>query len=172
MGLKKRHGVSADGLTAADRVQTFAAFGFHADLVGFQAESSRYLASNARNVGSELRPFEADGNVDIDDGVPGGSEQLAHPTQEEEARSVFPARRRVGEMPPDVAESARPQQGVTDGVGEHVAIGMADRTFLKRDPHTAQDQLAACHQSVKIVANASTQPRLRTARRHRFARVS
>jgi hypothetical protein len=48
-------------------------------------------------------------------------------------------------MPPDVAESGRPQQGVTDGVGEHVAIGMADRTFLKRDPHTAQDQLATCH---------------------------
>lgn len=171
MDLDQGHGVSADGLTAADRVQTFATFGFHADLVGFQAESYRYPAGNARNVGSELRPFEPDGNVDIDDGVPGGSERLAHSTQEEQARSVLPTRRRVGEMPPDVAEGGRPQQGVTDGVGEHVAIGMADRTFLKRDPHTAQDQLAACHESVKIVPNAGTQPRLRTARRG-FLRVS
>jgi len=69
MGLNQGHGVSADGLTAADRVQTFAAFGFHADLVGFQAESCRYLARNARNVGSELRPFEADGRIDIHDRV-------------------------------------------------------------------------------------------------------
>jgi len=42
-------------------------------------------------------------------------------------------------MRADITQRRGAQQRVADGVGEHVAIGMAGRTFVKRDPHTAQD---------------------------------
>jgi hypothetical protein len=155
MGLKKCYGVSANGFSTADRIQSLAAFGLHANLGGFDSELCSHFLPHPRDVESELGPLEPNCRVDIDDGVASRVEQFAHVPQEKQARSVLPAGRRVGEMLPDVAESGCPQQGIADGVGERVAIGMPDRPFAEWDSHSTQDQLAAGSKAVDVIAKAN-----------------
>ncbi len=57
-------------------------------------------------------------------------------------------------MASDVAHGRRPQQGVADSVGQHIAIGMADGSFFKGDVNAAQDQLASRGQWVEVVTEA------------------
>jgi hypothetical protein len=40
-------------------------------------------------------------------------------------------------------------------VGEHVAIGMGDRTLVKRDRHSTQNELAARNEAVDVIAKAN-----------------
>ena len=46
---------------------------------------------------------------------------------------AFPLRVGVGEVRADVAEARGAEKRVAERVGEHVAIGVADRTFVERD---------------------------------------
>jgi hypothetical protein len=40
-------------------------------------------------------------------------------------------------------------------VGEHIAIGMTDWTFIKRNRDAANDEGAACCESVQVVTNSA-----------------
>ena len=57
----------------------------------------------------------------------------------------------IREVLPDVAQSRCAQHSVHDGVGQHVGVGMAQQALLIRDLHTAQNQLAALHETMNII---------------------
>jgi len=57
-------------------------------------------------------------------------------------------------VPADIAERGGAQQRIADGVNQGVAVGVAQGAPVKRNLHAAQNELAARHQAVEIVANA------------------
>ncbi len=57
-------------------------------------------------------------------------------------------------MPADVAQAGRAEQRVGDGVQQRIGVGMAEQAARVRNLHAAQDQLAALHQRVHVVALA------------------
>ena len=57
-------------------------------------------------------------------------------------------------MTPDVAQGRRAQHGVGDGVQEHVGVGVPVQPLFKRNLDPAQNEGAALHQAVRIVALA------------------
>jgi hypothetical protein len=43
----------------------------------------------------------------------------------------------------DVLKARGPEQGVGDGVGKHVSVGVTEESLLERDLHAAEDEPAA-----------------------------
>jgi hypothetical protein len=42
----------------------------------------------------------------------------------------------------DVLQPCRPEQGVGDGVGEYVGVGVAEESLVERDLNASEDELA------------------------------
>lgn len=59
-------------------------------------------------------------------------------------------------MVTDVAHIGRPQQGITDGMYQHVGIAVSQQAFLVLQTDTTQPQLTAFHQLVDIEAETYT----------------
>ena len=53
-------------------------------------------------------------------------------------------------MPPDVAQTSRPQHRIGDGVQQHIGVGMAQQPRCMGDLDAPQNQLAAWHQRVHV----------------------
>ena len=68
----------------------------------------------------------------------------------------FVGRVLIREMGPQVAGPHRAQEGVADGVGQDVGIGMAQQPQGMRDFHPSQDQGAPCHQPVGVIPQADS----------------
>jgi hypothetical protein len=49
---------------------------------------------------------------------------------------------------PDVAEACGAEQGITESVGEHIAIGVAKRAFVKWKRDAADDKRTALSKAV------------------------
>ena len=57
-------------------------------------------------------------------------------------------------MPADVAQARGAEQRVGNGVQQRIGVGMAEQPTRVRNVHAAEDQLAALHQRVYVVALA------------------
>lgn len=58
-------------------------------------------------------------------------------------------------MPPDVAKGGCSEQGIADGVDQHVTVGMSGRALLEWNPDAAHDQFTAGYKAVKVVAKSN-----------------
>ena len=68
-------------------------------------------------------------------------------------------------MPTNVAKARRAEQGVGNGVQQHVGVGVAIQAFLEGDGDAADNELAPDHQRVHV--KALTYPHFRP-----FSRLS
>ena len=59
---------------------------------------------------------------------------------------------RIREELADVAQSRGAQQGVHNGMAEHIRVGVAQKSFLVGNIHAAHDQFSAFHQTVDIIS--------------------
>ena len=80
---------------------------------------------------------------------------LAHergnvPQQRNAVRALV-ARVGIRKMFADITERERTEQGIHDGVREHVRVRVTVQTKLKRNVHTADDARSAGDQSVYVV---------------------
>ena len=76
--------------------------------------------------------------------------------QQHEGVCAFEFHRRVGEMTPDVAQACGPQNGIGNGVQQHVSIRMAQQALVVRNLYPPKDQLAPFYQSVRVPAFTNT----------------
>src|SRR5579864_462998 len=82
-------------------------------------------------------------------------EEFARVLEKLQAIGALPLGIGVGEMRADVAQSCRAQERVAECVGNYVAVGMADGTFVERDFDATDDELAPFGEAMQIVANAA-----------------
>ena len=151
---QERNGVGADGFAAADGAQTLAGLGFDAHLAWLDAESGCRPLNHAGNVRREFGALEADGGINVEDGITRFIEQVAHAAKEQQAGSLVPLGGSVREVPANVTQPCRSQQRIAYGMGQRVAIRVPHRTFLERDPHPAEDKLASRCEEVNIIPDS------------------
>ena len=58
----------------------------------------------------------------------------------------------VGEVGADIAQGSSTEQGIGDGVQQSVGVGVAEQAFFKGDGYAAEDERAAGHELVDVVA--------------------
>ena len=59
-------------------------------------------------------------------------------------------------MSADIAECRRAQQCVAHGMGENIAVGVPDRSFVEWKRDAADDERAAFRKAMQVVPNAAT----------------
>ena len=55
----------------------------------------------------------------------------------------------------DVLQSGSAEQGIGNGMGQHVAVGVAEKPQRGRNFDASQQELAAIYETVRIVADAT-----------------
>src|ERR1700722_10483746 len=105
-------------------------------------------------MGSELRVFANHHCVKMADLKAAPIEQLSGVLEKQQARGTLPLGIRVWEMRADVAETGGSEERVAQGVSEYVSIGMSDRSLFERHFNSADHQLSAFRQAMKIVSNS------------------
>src|SRR6516165_4001528 len=91
----------------------------------------------------ESRRLGEHGDVGVEHPVTPGADHLEYRAHEAAAVGTAPLRVIVAEVLPDVAESGGPEQRVTEGVENHVAVGMSDDTVSVRHADTTQHDVLA-----------------------------
>ena len=57
-------------------------------------------------------------------------------------------------MHPDITQTGRPQQGITDGVNQNIGIRMTQQAFFIYNRHTALYQRTPLHQTVYVISDS------------------
>src|SRR6266446_6440707 len=96
-------GVRSNRFAAADGVHALVGFGLEIDLFGLDAQG-----------------------VDVANRKAAVHKKFADTLEKMKAGNTLPFRVGVGEMRPDVAEASGAEERIANGVGEDVAVGMAD----------------------------------------------
>ena len=145
------HRMNGDAQPLAGKAQMLFGGGLDAHGVQRHPEGFGQLFAHGGDVGSQLRLLAEDGGIDVLDLPAVLPDDAGHMAGQHQA--VSPGIFGVGirEVLPDVAQSRCAQHSVHDGVGQHVGVGMAQQALLIRDLHTAQDQLAALHETMNII---------------------
>lgn len=156
-GFQKNNRLGANGFATADRAYALACLGFDAYLTWIDAERPGYFNAHSLDIRFELRSLKFDCRIYVDNSVSGFVKRPADVAKEQKARSISPARRCVGKVLPDVAQRRCPQEGVANGMGERVAIGMSDRSQLEGNRDSAQYQLPPGSQAMHIVADSHSE---------------
>ena len=55
----------------------------------------------------------------------------------------------------DVPQSGSAEQGIGNGMGQNIAVGVAEKAQRGRNLDASQQELAPVHQTVRVVADAA-----------------
>ena len=119
----------------------------------------------------ELGGLNDDGRVDVEQRVAGLAGEPDAMLQQEDGVGTLPLRVRVGEMPAEVSQGARPEDGVGQGVGQDVGVRVAERSAFERNPDPAQDERPAYGEPVRIESVPDPECAHRSSRRARRSRM-
>src|SRR6188768_1319401 len=104
--------MGGDGLAAADRVHTFVGFSLDADGVTVDADGGGEARSHLVDRIFDLWTLEYDGEIHIDDLVAGLAQHAHGIGEQRQAVRLLPFRIAVGEVPSNVAQTGRAENGV------------------------------------------------------------
>ena len=128
----------------------------HVHLIKLQIELFGDVTAHLLDVGRELRTLRHDCRVDVADAIALRTNHLCDMLQELHARHAFPAIVTVGKVPAEIAKRRRAQEGVLDGMQQHIGVRMSQEPIFMRDVDAAYDELAPCHQAVHVVSHAKS----------------
>jgi len=146
------HGVGADAFLAAFEAEVLGGGGFDGYLSGVDAEEVGYGLPHLGDVGCHFGFLGHDDGVDIAYAVALGVEQLAGAAEEEFAVDVFVLGVVVGEVLADVAQGGGAEEGVADGVEQHVGVGVAEEAEGVGYFDASEPQFAVGSQLVYVVS--------------------
>lgn len=144
------------GESFSDRADFFRGFEFDGDAV--QGEFERLgegLADGEAEV-AEFGALDDDRGVDVGDAVAAFADQGEGVFKEDERVAVLPLGVGIGEVEADVAKGGGAEEGVCDGVGEDVGVGVAIEAEVTGDGDAAEDERAALHDAVVVPAETGT----------------
>ena len=116
------------------------------------AERRADIFPHPLNVWRNLWLLEHYRRIDVFYFQPDAGDELMDMPEENEAGNVFEALIRIGEVLSDVTKGCGPQQCVTNGVTEHIGIGMPLETPHERDVYPSKDQLPIGNQPMNIIS--------------------
>src|SRR5262249_47473207 len=141
--LQRDDGLRLGGAAFADRADLFRCLELDADAVELDSERMRDPFADRAAVVLQLRALEDDGGIDVDDRVAELERKLFRVAQEDERIASFPARVGIGEMHADIAEGGGAENGIGDGVGQHVGVGVSGEPGFIGDGEAAETEGSA-----------------------------
>lgn len=131
--------VCGDSFAVADGVDALVGLGLERNLFSGNAEGASKSFAHFREMLAEFGFFENDDRIDILNHEVLPAKQFSSVFQEEQAVRAFPLRIRIRKQLADIAEPSRAKQRIAYRVSENVAVGMANRAFVKRKFDAADD---------------------------------
>ena len=113
----------------------------------------------------QLRCLCYDDSVHVADGKPCRADKPSRLGQEFPAVCARIVWVGIGKMLPDVAKRRRSEEGVGNGVQQHIRIRVPQQPLFIRYIHAAEDELASLHQSMHVVADTHSRHTLSSLRR-------
>src|SRR5580704_10748301 len=145
--------VAGDRFATTDGVHAFVGFCLEMNFFDGDAERLCQNFAHLRKVRAEFRLFGNDHGIDVLNDQLLLVVELADMLEEDQAVGTLPLGIGVRKMCADVAETGRAEQGIAKSVGQHVSIGVTDRTFIKGEFDTTDDEFAPCFEAMEIVTN-------------------
>ena len=105
----------------------------------------------------ELGRLAVDGAVAVDELEALLAHDARHVGEQDEGVGVLVGGIGVGEELADVARAQRAEDGVGEGMGEDVSVGVPEKARGMLDVDAAQDELASLDEAVHVMAMADTQ---------------
>lgn len=141
--LEKHHGVNLDGEALADGVDLLVGLALEADAVEGDLQEPGDVGAEAVLDGADLRLFEDDGGIGIDDAPRLRFEKADGLGEEDGGVFGFAAWVVVGEELADVGQAGGAEEGIGQGVVEGVAVAVGDGAAVMEEVDAAQNQWAS-----------------------------
>lgn len=152
--LQQGYGRGGDAFFTAGETEFFRSSRFDGYAVDVDFQGAGDVDAHFFPVGADFGELTDDGGIDIDDFIARFPDQAFDIGQQDQAVRVFPFRVRRREMFADITQSGGSQEGVADGVAQHVRIAVPGETFIEGDFHSAEDKFAIRRESVDVEALA------------------
>ena len=110
-----------------------------------------YILNTLLPVRRELGRLREHGRIQIAELPAALAHERGNVPQQRNAVRALVARVGIWKMLADVTERERAEQGIHDGMREHIRVRVTVQTKLKRNVHTADDARSAGDQSVYVV---------------------
>ena len=128
-------------LAAAREAEAFGGGAAHGDMRVLYAEGVGQVLAHGFPVVPDLGPLTDHDRIHVGYG-PRVTDEPAHLAQQLDGVGVPVALVGVGKVVSDVLEPRGPEQGVGDGVGEDIGVGVAEEAFTGGDLYATEDQVA------------------------------
>ena len=152
--LDEYDGIGGDTLLATREAQFLRGRGLDGDIIDITAADGCHTLLHLGDMGIHLRTLSTDGGVDIHQMITLGGYQFYGLLQDDLTVHAVGKFCGIGEVVADVAHIRSAQQGITDGVQQHVGIAMAQQALTVIDLDAAHPQVAALYQLMDIVAHS------------------
>ena len=154
--LQRSDSVGGYAFLLARKTELFFRRRLHIHLIKFQSELFGDVPAHFLDVGRELRTLRHDRRIDVADAIALRTNHFRDMLQELHARHAFPAIVTVGKVPAEISERRCAQEGVLDGVQQHIGVRMSQKPIFMWNVDAAHDELAPCHQTVHVVSHAKS----------------
>lgn len=150
----QRDRVGGDGFAPADAASPFIGRGLEPDLIRSNARGACQTLSHFAQGRRDLGLFGDEGCIDIANG-PVAFGQIGGDALEEELR-IYAGEFRISirKVVTDIRQTRRAEQGVTNGVGERVGIGMAVQPERDVKRHSSQNHGAVRDDAMNVITVA------------------
>ena len=152
----ERNGVSGHALFATDETHTLAGGGFERNGIKIDMEQRGKDGFHRVDVGIDFGALGTNRAIDVAYAVAVRFEQIDRAAEEHFAVSAFIFGGGVGKVIADVAEIGCTEEGVADGVNEHIGVAVAEESEGVVDVYTADPQLAAGGEGVNIISETDS----------------
>ena len=152
--LEQGDGPGLDALLATHVAQALGGRGLDAHALDVHAHRARHVLAHGLAVGRELGGLAVDGAVAVDQLEATLAHERGDVAEQGDGVGALVGGVGVGEELADVARAHGAEDGVHEGVHEHVGVGVAEQARGVVDVHAAEDELAPLHEAVHVMAVA------------------
>lgn len=145
------HGMDRDPLARADPPEPLIRLGLHRHSPRRDPDRIRKAHAHRLGMRSYAWPLGDHRHIDIDDLVILGCEQRDSANEKADRIRVAVYIFGRGEMRADVAEGSGAEEGVSDGVGHRIGVGVPEKPKLAGNYHAAQDEPASRGETMRVV---------------------
>jgi hypothetical protein len=144
---------------------TFGSFRLKPDAISWNTKKLRNALANGRRVRPNLGCGQNQRGIDIDDRIPGGARPLQSFLQKYRGIRSLPFWVRRWKQSPNVRRRYRTEQGICQGVQQHISVRMPAQAMSMWQRHAANLQRNASFELMRIppITNSQAHP-LFTAR--------
>ena len=147
-------GVGGDAFLAAREAKALGGSGLDGYIVDIAADNAGHRLLHLRDMGIHLRTLGTDGGVDVDQMIAFGGNKVDGLAEENLAVDAVGLGSGIRKVVANVAHIGGTEEGVADGVQQHVSIAVTQQSLTMFYLDAAHPQVAAFYQLMDVEAHS------------------